>query len=194
MHERHFTECGASAGAPHWWPGHLRTGSSTSTCHTLRCGSAANRASLSIVSLLRSHGRLPERSVHGAASLLQLHAVRARSVQQALLRLLCGVFRHQCVLSDTQVAIRTMIAATAAAGLMFAPAPAMAGDVFTYGRSEVIAAKEKLLEEAQAKAVAAMEELAAAKSKVSSTVNNTVAQVGLWSRDRPPARWLDLSK
>ena len=81
----------------------------------------------------------------------------------------------------TQTAVRTVIVATAAAGLVFAPLPALAGDVFTYGRPEVIAAKDKLLEEAQAKAVAAMEELAAAKAKVSSKVNNAVAQVRLCS-------------
>ena len=77
----------------------------------------------------------------------------------------------------TQVAVKAMIAATAAAGLALAPTPAMAADVFTYGRPNVIAAKEKLFEEAQAKAIAAMEELAAAKAKVSSTVGTAVAQV-----------------
>ena len=85
-----------------------------------------------------------------------------------------------------------MIAATAAAGLVLAPAPATAGDVFTYGRSEVIAAKEKLFEEAQAKAVAAMEELAAARAKVSSTVKDSVAQVGFRMNDsaRAPQMYL----
>ncbi len=79
-----------------------------------------------------------------------------------------------------------MIAATAAAGLVLAPAPATAADVFTYGRENVIAAKEKLFEEAQAKAVAAMEELAAAKGKVITSVTDTVAQVVFRMTNRAP--------
>ena len=39
-----------------------------------------------------------------------------------------------------------MIAVTAAASLTAAPLPAMAGDVFTYGRPQIIAERERLFE------------------------------------------------
>ena len=45
-----------------------------------------------------------------------------------------------------QVAIRSLIAVSAAASLAVAPVPAMAADVFTYGRPAKIAEKEQLLE------------------------------------------------
>jgi hypothetical protein len=70
-----------------------------------------------------------------------------------LVRLACGLTQvgiwkrsYFVLVRSAQVAIKAIIAASAVGSLAAAPLPAMAGDVFTYGRPAIIAERERLFE------------------------------------------------